>query len=120
MNIQSLPRLKQGVSTFWVIRRPDPNPERAIDPSAEQLNELHQGLHVVHAGLWINTKPGEPRYTMKRVDIGGVLRTAYLVCHNGRVARAAVMMHAENYGFSVYSEPEVKPVAAQAQQPMAV
>jgi len=75
-------------------------------PIAERLRDLHNGLHQVHAGLWINTKPSEPRFRLKQLETGA---TAYMVVFNHRATEAQVLEVTQGFGFALVQDLEPAP-----------
>lgn len=91
-----------SVSAIWVTR----NQHDALPESCSQtelLEGLHSALHLVHAGLWVCTKPHSPRFVMRKLEIDGETVEIFQVCFNGMANEESVLGVVRGHGFIKYS-----------------
>ena len=101
--MKTLRNILVTVQHLWVAPSQS---DMVTKPIAERLRDLHDGLRQVHAGLWINTKPGEPRFRSKQLETRA---TAYLVVFNHRATEAQVLEVAQGFGFALVQDLELVP-----------
>lgn len=99
--------LNLSVHQLWVMV--NPNGDMEGKPVENRLLDLHQALRLVHAGLWINTKPHAPRFRTGEARADGRTFATYLVCFNGRTSETEVLHVVEQFGFCKYVELPANP-----------
>ena len=92
---------------MFVVLNPNADPGLRARPLRQRLQDLHLGLGKINASLWIDPQNHTHRFASIEKSVGDAKVVVFRVCSNRNMSEEVVRSVVEQFGFSVFVEPEV-------------